>query len=206
MNLQSILGGIDIVWTNDDPTVTPVDACCGSWIGYQLLDVDDNPDGSPVWYHKNDDGATVNVSALFAGGRADYGALTSSQILAIESPSSLGIAFNIDDNSDYTYHSGTWYSNGVPLFDAGGSGVATASVSDPGSYIGADGDYGAFHTSGGLGIGAAFTLTLSGGVIVNPVVSIDSSGSGYSVSEKLGVSIIGVSEFSPCEINVDSVG
>lgn len=46
------------------------------------------------------------------GSRTDYGALTNAQILAIATPDPLGEAFSTDDNINYTYYSGAWYSTG----------------------------------------------------------------------------------------------
>ena len=42
--------------------------------------------------------------------RTDYGALTNAQILAIPTPDELGEAFSTDDNINYTFSGGSWYS------------------------------------------------------------------------------------------------
>ena len=53
---QSILGNIDVYWTDEDPTSVAIDAIENSWIIYQP------PTGLPIRYIKNDTGSTTNVS------------------------------------------------------------------------------------------------------------------------------------------------
>ncbi len=64
---STVLGDIDIYWTDADPTVTPIDAAKGSWVFYQ------NGGGMPSWFIKTDDGPTTSVGTVIA--RSDVNAL-----------------------------------------------------------------------------------------------------------------------------------
>ena len=53
------IGDLDLIWTDQNPNITPVNAGRGSWIFHQN-------GGLPAWYIKLDDGITTNIATLMA--------------------------------------------------------------------------------------------------------------------------------------------
>jgi len=84
--------------------------------------------------------------------------------------------------------------------------VELSTVNLGGSYTGADADYPATQAStSGAGVGAAFTVTLAGGV-VTAVVSVDDDGKDYVVGDTVTLTVVGPTETVAAVLDVDEAG